>query len=99
MHARLGMNKKKTRERPNRNKPKRPKPVPGEKLVGPRDPKDLMPELITSNILKKLPEENISSFVGDYNYLRSLKEKQDILQPDPSLAQLRQLCSEFIAIP
>jgi len=58
-----------------------------------------MPELITSNILKKLPEENISSFVGDYNYLRSLKEKQDILQPDPSLAQLRQLCSEFIAIP
>lgn len=28
-----------------------------------------------------------------------MQEKQEVLQPDPSLAQLRQLCSEYIAVP
>jgi hypothetical protein len=68
LYVRLGISKKKVRERVPRHRIPRYRPAPGEKLVGARDPKELMIELINSNILKKLPQARIKDFVGDYNY-------------------------------
>jgi len=50
LYVRLGITKKKNKEKnPKPRKPK-VKPAPGEKLVGPREPIDLMPDLIQANI-------------------------------------------------
>jgi len=50
LYVRLGIGKKKVREKPPKNRKPKIKPAPGEKLVGPREPIDLMPDLIQANI-------------------------------------------------
>lgn len=37
--------------------------------------------------------------MGDHNYLRTLQESKATGQPDPSLAQLREVCTNFIILP
>lgn len=82
-------------------KDKKRKKIPGAKRVGNRHPNDLMGDLVDCGIAKKLKEAKMEDFKGDHNFIRGILEQQESnnYQLDPSNAQLRQVCSEFIAIP
>lgn len=50
LYVRLNLNKKRTKDKAPKHRKPKTKPAPGEKLVGPREPIDLMPDLIQANI-------------------------------------------------
>lgn len=75
------------------------KKIPLENLIKGRAPEDLMGDLTKCGVLKKLQPAKISDFLGDHNYLRTLQESKATGQPDPSLAQLRDACTNFIVLP
>lgn len=51
------------------------------------------------NIIKKIKPAKMSDLIGEYNPLASLIEKHSELMPDPSMAQLRSVVTELVAIP
>jgi SpoVK/Ycf46/Vps4 family AAA+-type ATPase len=55
--------------------------------------------LITVNVIKKLPPQNLTDFIGEFNYIHSMLDdiKKDIY--DPSMALIRQLVTEYIIFP
>lgn len=89
-----GKGKGKGKER----KPK-PKKIPLENLIKGRAPEDLVGDLSKCGVLKKLQPAKITDFLGDHNLLRTLQESKATGQVDPSLAQLREVCTNFIALP
>ena len=100
LHIRLNIAKKRGKG-PKPKKPKKPrKPkIPLEGLIRGRDPRDLMADLTKAGIVKLLPPTQMKDFLGDQNLLRTLEESKSEGQPDPSLAQLREVCTQFIALP
>lgn len=80
-------------------KGKKKKKAPGEKAVGKRAPIDLMGDLAIYGVLKRLKPAKLIDFKGDYDLMRTITESQAPSQPDPSLAQVRNLCSEVVGIP
>lgn len=100
LYLKLGIAKKKLKPiRPPRPRPiKKPK-IPLENLIKGRHPKDLMGDITRAGVIKTLAPANISDFKGDENFLRTLVESKATNQPDPSLAQLRHVCSDFIILP
>lgn len=80
-------------------KPPKAKKLPGEALTGNREPKDLVPPLIETNIIKPIPPVFARDFVATENWVRKIQEGQSVDQPDPSSAQLLRTVTEQIAIP
>lgn len=96
----LSIGRKKKKEK----KPKKPKPpkkvkIPGEAMIKGRDPIDLLGDMTKAGVVKVMMPAQVSDFQGPHNLLRTLQEANSEVQPDPSYAQLRQLCTEFIALP
>lgn len=58
-----------------------------------------MGDLTKAGIVKILPPAKMNDFLGDQNYLRTLQESKAQGQPDPSLAQLREVCTINMVIP
>lgn len=98
LHLKLGINKKKEPVVKNAPAPKPPK-IPGENLVGNKDPKDFIPLLIEANILKKVKENDFEDFWSSDSLVRLTQEKQADGQPDPTLRQIRRTIIEQIVIP
>lgn len=68
-------------------------------LIRGRAPEDLMGDLTKAGIIKILPPTKMIDFLGDHNYLRTLQESKAEGQPDPSLAQLREVCTTYMVLP
>ena len=91
--------KKKGKKSSKKKKKKGGLKLPGYKLVKNKLVSDLLVELIQQNIVKKLPAQNLTDFIGEFNYIHSMLD--DLKQPihDPSMALIRQLVVEYIIFP
>lgn len=100
LHIKLGIAKKKDRtKKPKKPKKPKAKKIPLEKMIKGRAPVDLMGDMTKAGVIKVFHPTKISEFLGDYNLLRTLQESKATSQPDPSMAQLRQICTEHIILP
>lgn len=55
--------------------------------------------LVKENIVRKLPERSLTSFIGEFNYLHSMLDNIKDTPYDPSMALIRQLVTEYIIFP
>lgn len=90
---------KKGKKKGKKGKKKKGKPLPGEKVARKLDVKDLLVELVTQGIAKKLPEQNLTDFIGEYNYLHSMLDDLAKGPWDPSIALIRQIVTEYGIFP
>ena len=58
-----------------------------------------MLDLVSQNIVKKLPPQHMSDFIGEFNYIAFMTENDMEPISDPSLALIRQLVTEYIIFP
>ena len=95
----FGKPRRDKKNKKNNKKNNKRRKVPGAKRVGNRHPSDLLVDCVKAGIAKKLKEAKISDFKGDHNFIRGKLQSQYEFQLDPSMAQLRQVCTEFVALP
>ena len=98
LHIKLSINKKKESSNKNSGKTKNPK-IPGENLVGNKNPKDFIPLLLEAGVLKIDKGASFEDFYATENLVRLAQEKTCQSQPDPGLLQLKRLIIEQVAIP
>jgi SpoVK/Ycf46/Vps4 family AAA+-type ATPase len=55
--------------------------------------------LIQNGIVKKLPQQRLTDFIGEFNYLHSMLDNIKDTPYDPSMALIRQLVTEYIIFP
>jgi hypothetical protein len=91
--------KKKSKKKKGKKKKGKKKPLPGQKAIAKEDVKDLLSELVSHGIVKKLPPTNLSEFIGEFNYLHSMLDDIKDTPYDPSMALIRQLVTEFAIFP
>ncbi|CAL1537614.1 unnamed protein product [Lymnaea stagnalis] len=70
----------------------------GKDLTKDRSMDDLYEELVQNDIIKRVPQVSLSSFLGDYCYTGSCTQESE-LNPLPSLADVRRLVTEFAILP
>ena len=58
-----------------------------------------MVQLIQHRIVKKLPPQNLSQFMGEFNYIHLMLDDIKDTPHDPSMALIRQLVTEYIIFP
>ena len=96
-----GKKKKKKKGKKKKGKKKKEKPLklPGAKYLKGKQPEEILLDLIQNNIVKKLPPQQMSDFIGEFNYIHSSLD--NVMEPihDPSLALIRQLVTEYIIFP
>lgn len=65
-----GKGKKKGKKKKKKKLPK----LPGFKAIGgfEADPRDSLMQLINHNIVRRLPQQNLSDFMGEFNYIHSM---------------------------
>jgi len=57
-------------------------------------------QLITANVVKKLPPQNLKDFIGEFNYIHYMLDDPVNKPPyDPSMALIRNLIVEYIIFP
>ena len=91
--------KKKKKGKKKKKKGKKKKALPGEKAIAKYDPKDLLVELVENRIVKKLPPQKLTDFIGEFNYLHSMLDDLEEAPYDPSMALVRQLVTEYAIFP
>jgi SpoVK/Ycf46/Vps4 family AAA+-type ATPase len=99
--------KKKGKKKKGKKKKKKKSPwakLPGYKkiaatLAGPDGEKELLLQLIQDNIVKKIPVQSLSDFIGEFNYIHSMLDDIKEAPYDPSMALIRQLVTEYIIFP
>jgi len=81
--------KKKGKKKSKKKKKKKGLKLPGYKVVANFSKPQLLSELISNKIVKKLPDQRLSDFIGEFNYLHSMLDV--ITEPpyDPSMALIR----------
>jgi hypothetical protein len=52
-------------------------------------PKEILVNLINHNIVKKLPPQNLTDFIGEFNYIHSMLDNVKETPFDPSMALIR----------
>ncbi|KAK3245248.1 hypothetical protein CYMTET_45172 [Cymbomonas tetramitiformis] len=67
-------------------------------LTADRSMESLYAELVSNNIIQPIPKAKVQDYLGGFNYLGATLEKASII-PDPSMAQVRQLVSEYGILP
>lgn len=97
MRIKYGVKKKK--EKKKKAKKRKEKKIKIPLGLGKRDPKDILAELVEAKIVKLLQPAKMTDMIGEHNPLGTQQERQATLMPDPSIAQLRQVLIESIAIP
>lgn len=73
--------------------------MPGAKYIADKDSYELLVELINHNIVKKLPPQKLTDFIGEFNYIHSMLDDITVGPRDPSMALIRQLVTEYIIFP
>ena len=56
-------------------------------------------QLIQNKIVKKIPPQSLSDFIGEFNYIHSMLDDIKETPYDPSMALIRQLVTEYIIFP
>lgn len=69
------------------------------KIVFPMSKENKIHELITNHIVKKLPPQRLTDFIGEFNYIHSMLDNPDESIYDPSMALIRNLVCEYIIFP
>lgn len=87
-------------------KGKKGKGLPGDKLSELKglDTDQMLSSLVESKIVMQCRPRRVADLVGDFNYLGTIQQHADIkgkpwTPPDPSMAQLRQLITEYCILP
>jgi hypothetical protein len=91
--------KKGKKKKAKKGKKKKGPKLPGFKYIRDRDVYDLLVELIQTNIVKKLPPQQLKDFIGEFNYIHSMLDDINQSPYDPSMALIRQLVTEYIIFP
>lgn len=80
---------KKKKGKKKKGKKKKGLKLPGYKMIKDLKPPEILVQLITVNVIKKLPPQNLTDFIGEFNYIHSMLDdiKKDIY--DPSMALIR----------
>jgi len=55
--------------------------------------------LIHQNIVKKIPPNSLTDFIGEFNYCATMLDNIKECVYDPSMALIRQLVTEYIIFP
>lgn len=92
--------KKKGKKKGKKGKKKKKKALklPGAKYIKDMSPKAILVELIQNNIIKKIPPQNLTDFMGEFNYIHTMIDDLNTAT-DPSMALIRQLVTEYIIFP
>ena len=103
LRALASQKQKKGRRKQKKKKRKKQKAknlkLPGWKYIKEMSPEDLIRDLVQNNFLKKLPPQNLSGFMGEFNYIHSMLDTVKDPIYDPSMALIRQLITEYIIFP
>ncbi len=93
------------KKKKGKKKGKKKKKKKGPKLPGLTKPfwdipmKTHLENLVKENIVRKVPERSLQSFIGEFNYLHSMLDNIKDAPYDPSMALIRQLVTEYIIFP
>ena len=83
-----GKKKKKKKKKKGKKKSKF-KGLPGYKAIADYDIKEVLVQLIQNNIVKKIPAQNLSDFIGEFNYCATMLDNIRFPVYDPSMALIR----------
>ena len=92
MRALAGIKKKKAKKSKKKKQKKAKKKgwkLPGYRLIRDKDEYDLLVDLIQHNIVKKVPPQLLSEFIGEFNYIHSMVDDLQCTPHDPSMALIR----------
>ena len=83
--------KKKGKKKSKKKKKKKKKglKLPGYKQIKDMSVKEILVTLINNNIVKKIPAEKLSGFIGEFNYIHTMLDDVTKLPYDPSMALIR----------
>lgn len=87
--------KKKKKKKKGKKGPK----LPGYKMIRDTPIKELLVQLIQNNIVKKIPPQALTDFIGEFNYIHSMLDDIKETPYDASMALIRQLVTEYIIFP
>ena len=101
MRILAGIKSKKKKKKKKSKKKKKGKglKLPGFKAIRDIAKEDLLVQLIQNGIVKKLPPQRLTDFIGEFNYLHSMLDNIKDPPYDPSMALIRQLVTEYIIFP
>ena len=92
--------KKKGKKKKGKKKKKKGLKLPGlSKELKAKKPHELMSTLVQNEIVRKLPPQQLTDFIGEFNYLHSMLDNIKDAPYDPSMALIRQLVTEYIIFP
>ena len=91
--------KKKKGKKGKKKKGKKGPKLPGAKYLKGVDEYDMLIELVKNSIVKRLPPENLSNFIGEFNYIAQMMDDPTETPRPPSMALIRQLVTEYIIFP
>jgi SpoVK/Ycf46/Vps4 family AAA+-type ATPase len=92
--------KKKGKKKGKKKKKKKGPKLPGlTKAFWDIPMKTHLENLVKENIVRKLPDRTLSTFIGEFNYLHSMLDNIKDTPYDPSMALIRQLVTEYIIFP
>ena len=93
--------KKKGKKKGKKKKKKKKKglKLPGYKQIKDMQIKEILVTLIQNNIIKKIPPQNLTDFMGEFNYIHTMLDDITKIPYDPSMALIRQLVTEYIIFP
>ncbi len=82
--------KKKGKKKKKKGKKKKGLKLPGlSKELKAKKPHELMSALVQNEIVRKLPPQNLTDFIGEFNYLHSMLDNIKEAPYDPSMALIR----------
>merc|ERR1712195_386442 len=90
--------KKKGKKKGKKKKKKKKKglKLPGYKQIKDMNVKEILATLINNNIVKKIPPQKLTDFMGEFNYIHTMLDDITKIPYDPSMALIRQLVTEYI---
>lgn len=90
--------KKKGKKKKKKGKKKGLK-LPGAKMIKDLSVNEVLVQLINHRIVKKIPAQNLTDFIGEFNYIHLMLDDIKETPYDPSMALIRQLVTEYIIFP
>lgn len=87
--AKAKKKKKKSKKKKSKKKKKKGLKLPGYKMIKDMQVKEILVALIQNNIIKKIPAQNLTDFMGEFNYIHTMLDDITKVPYDPSMALIR----------
>lgn len=81
--------KKKTKKKKKKKTKKKKNKLPGAKYCADMSEYECLVELVQHNIVKKLPTQHLTDFIGEFNFIHSMLDDKTKTLFDPSMALIR----------